>query len=203
MTKSHFTTCIRVKITLILITIVVFASFSQSSIGIGTVAPHQSAILDVKSTNKGLLPPRMRKTQMDAINNPAEGLWIYCLDCTPKGVYIYDDSEFRMIQFFENPCVKYLYIDDVSVARGDTSFDISPYLIPSETTVDYELIRNPPGVSISGTTVSIEDMNDGEYSIAVKATGTGDYNGEIGATFKLLEWTRASCFSFNNGEITN
>ena len=204
MTKPHLTTCIRVKITLILITIVVFASFSQSSIGIGTVAPHQSAILDVYSTDKGLLPPRMTEDQMNTINTPAEGLWIYCSDCTPKGVYIYDNRKFRLLQFFENP-VKYLYIDDVSVARGDTSFEISPTLIPSGATVRYELIRNPPGVSISGTTVTIpRDMNAGEYSIAVKATGLDDYNGEIGATatFKLLDWTNELCFEFDSGGIT-
>ena len=185
MTKSHLTTYIRVKITLILITIVVFASFSQSSVGIGTVAPHQSAILDVYSTNKGLLPPRMSKDQMDAINSPAEGLMIYCSDCTPNGVYIYDNNEFRMIQFFENP-LKYLNIADVSVPIGTPSFVISPALIPSGATVDYKLIRKPLGVSISGTRVTIpEDMNAGEYSIAVKATGKGDYNGKIGATFRL------------------
>ena len=203
MTKPHLTIYIRVKITLILVTIVVFASFSQNPIGIGTVAPHQSAILDITSTTKGLLPPRMTEAEMNAINTPAEGLMIYCLNCTPNGVYIYDSSEFRMIQFFENP-VKYLYIDYVSVARGDTSFDISPDLIPSGATVNYDLMRNPDGVSISGTTVSIPgDMNVGVYRIAVKATGTEDYNGEIGATvtFELLEWTRASCFTFDSGRI--
>ena len=191
MTKSDLTIYIRVKITLILITIVVFASFSQSSVGIGTVAPHISALLELSSINKGFLPTRMSETQMYAINNPAEGLIIYCLDCTPKGVYIYDDDDdddnddFRMLQFFENP-VKYLYIDDVSVPRGNTSFDISPALTPIEATVNYELITNLSGVSINETTVSIpEDMNVGEYSIAVKATGTEDYNGETGATFKL------------------
>ena len=185
MTKSHLTTYIRVKITLILITIVVFASFSQSSVGIGTVAPHQSAILDVYSTNKGLLPPRMSKDQMDAIISPAEGLMIYCSGCTPNGVYIYNNRKFRLLQFFENP-VKYLNIADVSVPKGTPSFDISPTLIPSGATVGYELVRKPTGVTMTGTTVSIsEDMNVGEYSITVEAIGTGEYNGETKATFKL------------------
>ena len=48
-------------------------------------------------------------------------------------------------------------------------------------------------------------MNVGEYSITVKATGAGDYNGETRATatFKLLEWTRTTCFSFTSGRITD
>ena len=90
-----------------------------------------------------------------------------------------------MLQFFENS-LKYLYIDDVSITKGTTSFNISPTLIPSGATVNYELIRKPEGVTIDGTTINIAaNVNAGEYSITVKATGTGDYNGEIGATFKL------------------
>jgi uncharacterized protein (TIGR02145 family) len=40
-----------------------------------------SSMLEVKSTNKGFLPPRMSASQRDAISNPAEGLMIWCTDC--------------------------------------------------------------------------------------------------------------------------
>ena len=36
-----------------------------------------SAALEIDSTTKGFLPPRMTETQRDAINNPAEGLVIF------------------------------------------------------------------------------------------------------------------------------
>jgi hypothetical protein len=39
--------------------------------------PNSSAILDVESTDKGFLAPRMNSTQRDAITNPATGLIIY------------------------------------------------------------------------------------------------------------------------------
>lgn len=39
-----------------------------------------SAILDIKSTTKGFLPPRMSQTERDAIVMPAEGLMIYILE---------------------------------------------------------------------------------------------------------------------------
>jgi len=39
--------------------------------------PVPSAMLDVKSTSKGLLPPRMTTTQRDAITQPVAGLTIY------------------------------------------------------------------------------------------------------------------------------
>jgi hypothetical protein len=45
--------------------------------GINTNTPDQSAILDVYSTNKGFLPPRLTTAQRDAIATPAAGLMIY------------------------------------------------------------------------------------------------------------------------------
>lgn len=43
----------------------------------------QSAQLEISSTTKGFLPPRMTKTQRDAISSPATGLVIYQTDNTP------------------------------------------------------------------------------------------------------------------------
>ena len=47
------------------------------NVGIGTLAPDASAILDITSTSKGFLPPRMTTTERDAIASPATGLTIY------------------------------------------------------------------------------------------------------------------------------
>jgi hypothetical protein len=55
------------------------ASFCQS-VGIGTTTPHPSAILDVSSSIKGFLMPRMTTAQRDAIVAPAIGLQIYNTD---------------------------------------------------------------------------------------------------------------------------
>lgn len=51
-------------------------AFSQS-VGIGTATPNASAQLDINSTTKGVLIPRMTTTQRDGITNPANGLMIY------------------------------------------------------------------------------------------------------------------------------
>jgi len=45
-----------------------------------------SAALEIRSTTKGLLPPRMTADQRDAIVNPAPGLIIYCVNCGDYGV---------------------------------------------------------------------------------------------------------------------
>jgi uncharacterized protein (TIGR02145 family) len=59
------------------------------SVSVGATAPNASAVLDVTSTTKGLLPPRMNKAQRDAIASPAEGLMISCTDCSTKGLHQY------------------------------------------------------------------------------------------------------------------
>jgi len=56
----------------------------MGNVGIGIITPNASAQLDINSTSKGLLPPRMTKAQRDAISIPANGLMIFCTDCVPN-----------------------------------------------------------------------------------------------------------------------
>lgn len=60
---------------------------STGQLGIGTATPAASAILDVSSTSKGFLPPRMTITQRNAITNPEVGLVIFCTDCDELQFY--------------------------------------------------------------------------------------------------------------------
>ena len=39
------------------------------------------AVLELESTTKGFLPPRMTTAQMNAITSPTEGMIVYCTDC--------------------------------------------------------------------------------------------------------------------------
>lgn len=55
-------------------------SFAQDNVGIGTTTPDASAILDMLSTNKGILVPRMNTAGMNAIAAPANSLLIYNTD---------------------------------------------------------------------------------------------------------------------------
>jgi hypothetical protein len=58
--------------------------FSQVSVTTDGSAPDNSAMLDVKSTSRGFLPPRMTQAQIGAIVSPADGLIVYC---TTNGKY--------------------------------------------------------------------------------------------------------------------
>lgn len=65
-----------------------------SQVGVGTSSPDASAALEIQSTTKGLLLPRMTGLQMNNIASPAEGLLVYCTNCTPKGLYYYNGTAF-------------------------------------------------------------------------------------------------------------
>jgi hypothetical protein len=54
---------------------------------IGTASPSASAQLDITSTTRGFLPPRMTTTQRDAISSPAAGLVIYNTTTSKLQVY--------------------------------------------------------------------------------------------------------------------
>lgn len=56
--------------------------FAQVSINTDGSSPDGSAMLDIKSSDKGILIPRMTKTERDAIASPAMGLMIYQTDNT-------------------------------------------------------------------------------------------------------------------------
>ncbi|MCX6279441.1 MAG: DUF1566 domain-containing protein [Bacteroidetes bacterium] len=73
-------------ILLILIALWATASFAQN-VGVNNdgSAPASSAILDVSSTTRAFLPPRMTSAQRNSISSPAPGLTIWCSNCGPSG----------------------------------------------------------------------------------------------------------------------
>ena len=76
-----------------IITLISFLTLNTlyAQVGINTGAPDPSAALEISSTEKGLLIPRMTKAQRDAISSPATGLMIYQTD-TLVGLYYYHNG---------------------------------------------------------------------------------------------------------------
>ena len=68
----------------------VLTATSTGNVGIGTTSPNASALLDVSSTTRGFLPPRMTNAQMVAIATPAAGLVVY--DTTNNKLNVYDGT---------------------------------------------------------------------------------------------------------------
>ena len=66
---------------------------------IGTSSPNANAILDLTSTTKAFLPPRMTGTQMNAISSPTSGMMIFNTseDEGDGALFIYIASTWRQI----------------------------------------------------------------------------------------------------------
>ncbi|OCB73412.1 hypothetical protein B0A79_19650 [Flavobacterium piscis] len=62
----------------------------NAQIGIGTTTPDATSILDINSTEKGILAPRMTTAQRTAITTPAQGLLVY-------------DTDLKLFYYFSSP----------------------------------------------------------------------------------------------------
>ena len=77
---------------------------AQTGVGINTSSPDSSSALDISSTNKGLLIPRMTEEQRIAINPSAtaKGLMVYQID-EVEGFYYYDGIVWTTLQGIAGP----------------------------------------------------------------------------------------------------
>lgn len=71
-----------------LVALLFIASISQAQVGIGNTNPAASSMLDITSSEKGLLVPRMTTAQRTAIVTPANSLLVYDTDL--ESFYHYD-----------------------------------------------------------------------------------------------------------------
>jgi hypothetical protein len=92
---------------IIILSLLLNTIISKAQVGIGTTTPNASAKLDITSTNKGFLPPRVTLTgtaDVTTIASPATGLFVYNTatagtspsNVTP-GLYYYDGSKWQRV----------------------------------------------------------------------------------------------------------
>ncbi|MDZ4747925.1 MAG: hypothetical protein SH808_05520 [Saprospiraceae bacterium] len=79
-----------IKLTLGIFSICLAGSSYAQRIGIGTNEPHLSSALDITSSDKGILIPRMSSAQRNAIGSPTSGLMVYVTD--PVGFWYFNGS---------------------------------------------------------------------------------------------------------------
>lgn len=60
---------------------------NDGRLGLGTTSPNANAILDLTSTTKAFMPPRMTTTQRDNITGPTAGMMIYNTTTNKLNVY--------------------------------------------------------------------------------------------------------------------
>lgn len=82
----------KLKLLFVAITLIAFYNISAQGVSINEdgSAADGSAMLDVKSTDKGFLPPRLSTSELKAIPNPAEGLVVY--NSTDKTLNVFNGT---------------------------------------------------------------------------------------------------------------
>ena len=112
--------------------LVTFSVVGQISINTDNSLPDNSAMLDVKSTTKGLLVPRMTAAQLAAIASPANGLMVYQTDGIP-GFYYYSNSVWQRVGAADGSETKVSAGANVTVTGTGTI--VNPYVIASAITL--------------------------------------------------------------------
>jgi uncharacterized protein (TIGR02145 family) len=95
---------------------------NNGNVGIGTPSPASSAQLEVSSTNKGFLLPRMTVAERNAINNPVAGLQIWCIDCNQ--LQVYDGTVWQNITHIE---ANFPSVTICSQEWADKNLDVATY----------------------------------------------------------------------------
>jgi uncharacterized protein (TIGR02145 family) len=98
------------KLTILLCCISCFYQVhSQIGISADSSTPDPSAMLDIQSTEKGLLIPRMTTDQMDMIDNPATGLLVFNSDSVD--IYMFNGNYWLNIRKNSNPFYPSTYFE--------------------------------------------------------------------------------------------
>jgi len=91
-----------------------------AQVGIGTIDPNSSSILELNSNSKGFLIPRMNSVNRNNISNPATGLLIYNTDTSSFNYYESIESGWKV--FGNN--IKSYTISDMAIIGTNSSVDV-------------------------------------------------------------------------------
>ena len=145
------------------------STYAQVAINTDGSLPDSSAMLDIKSTEMGFLPPRMTAVEKYQITNPAEGLIIY--NTTTNAVEVYNGNTWLSINS------QGLSADPLNsqVAIGGANDDNA-----------YTVIQTSDGGFLAGgATESYGTGNSDFYLVKLKADFTLDFSFGNGGTFTI------------------
>ena len=133
-------------------------STNYAQVGIGTTSIEESAIMEVKSSTKGFLPPRLTANQKLSINTPETGLIIYCTNCCTDGALnLYNGSQWISL----NACPEIDFDNDGVPNTIDLDDDNDGILDTDEGAEQFTTSNPTAFTKVSGTgTNSNVDVND-------------------------------------------
>jgi hypothetical protein len=170
-----------------------------SQVSIGTTNPAAaSSMLDIQSTNKGIIIPRMTKTQRDNIATPAEGLQVYNL--TNNTSDIFSGGVWKSFAFFEaSNLVKVYSLSDLPtpVSNGITLVATKMYVFSGIVDISPNYITMN-GAGLSGTDPQKDGVMSSVSGAVVRTVNTSIFM----QNFTVVPFgasTKAYDFSDNTG----
>ena len=138
------------KFSILLIAILSVACIHAQNVAINTdgSTAHSSSILDVKSTNKGALLPRMTSAQRTAIASPALGLLVF--DTDTQSFWVYNGTSWANM-----------------AAGGGGNFSLPFSQTVNTNNSAFQIINQ-------GTGASIEGSSSAQFGIGMTAKSTGE-----------------------------
>jgi hypothetical protein len=195
-----------------------------SQVGIGTITPNSSAVLDVTSTTQGMLTPRMTTAQRTAIAAPADGLMVYDTDLKSFFHFNQGITSWNIINSGTADRLKFKRIRSSDVLATVLATELSAgggnkYLLDSSTyyeingtvTFDFPIDLNNAYVSGQDTNDDIlvrngnlfEGSNGGSIrSLTIKVTGGKVFNLSGSAMQSLIFRDSSVLSSSDVGSIT-
>ena len=104
----------KLKIFQLILVIFLFINLKiTAQVGIGTTSPNATSMLDIQSTSKGILIPRMTTIQRDGIASPSTGLMVF--DSNTQSFWYYSGAWVELSTGSPNKIID---------ANGDTSVEV-------------------------------------------------------------------------------
>jgi hypothetical protein len=125
------------------------AGFSQIAINNTGSAPDASAILDLATTEKGFLIPRMTQSQIEDISVPADGLQVYCTTNGKIYLFVAALGQWKEIAYGSGTLIP-PFTCGISITINHVAGDVAPVT----KTTSYGTVTNIPGATSKCWTTS-------------------------------------------------
>jgi hypothetical protein len=189
---------------LLIICTATIAAQTVQKLGTNSGIIDTNAVLELESTNKGFLLPRMNNEERNAIKEPTEGLMVWCSDCSPSRepeISIWMTKEWKGLLISNLPS-NHLYLgngDGKAIAtamNGDITIDGVGTTTIAPNAVTYNKIQNVNPNKILGrinTSAGIVEE--------IPMTGTGNVVMSNSPTFTGIPLAPSAALNTNTKQI--
>jgi hypothetical protein len=152
--------------------------FGYSQVGIGTTTPDLTAMLDVTSTTKGVLTPRLTSAQRLAIGSPAQSLLVYDTDAS---LYYYFSSSNNAWTAINIGSIKTISSTNYTLVASDSGRMLD---FTAATSINLVIPDNLP----IGFQTSVTQAGLG--GISISGSGAMVVNNRWGASRSIGKWSK-------------